>query len=93
MSVIMITELPGADAGFAEAIRGAGVLDAIAEAPGFLSHISGPVESGYRVIEVWDSREAHRSWYENHVAPKLPAGLEPTTPEYIELTMETAASV
>ncbi len=91
MAVIMITELPGADAAFADGMRAAGVLDAIATAPGFVSHISGAAPSGYRVIEVWDSPAAHQAWYQNHVAPNLPPGLEPTAPEYIELTMSAGA--
>lgn len=92
MAVIMITELPGADAGFADGMRAAGVLDAIAKAPGFVSHISGAAQSGYRVIEVWNSPEAHQAWYQSHVAPNLPPGLEPPTPEYIDLTMSTGAA-
>jgi len=57
-----------------------------------VSHVSGATESGYRVIEVWDSPEAHQSWYESQVASNLPPGLEPTTPEYIDLTMSAGAA-
>ena len=92
MAVIMITELPGADAGIADGMKAAGVLDAIAKAPGFVSHVSGATQSGYRVVEVWDSAEAHQSWYEDQVAPSLPPGLEPTAPEYIDLTMSAGAA-
>jgi hypothetical protein len=41
MAVIMSTEVPGADATFMDAMRAAGVADAISKAPGFVSHISG----------------------------------------------------
>ena len=92
MAVIMITEIPDADAGVAEGMRAAGVLDAMAKAPGFTSHVSGAAEGGYRVIEVWDSREAHQAWYESHIVPNLPPGLESATPEYIELAMSADAA-
>ncbi len=55
-----------------DGMKAAGVLDALAKAPGFVSHVSGATQSGYRVIEVWDSPEAHQSWYEGHVAPAFP---------------------
>jgi hypothetical protein len=34
MAVIMVAEIPGADASFVDGMRAAGVLDAIAKAPG-----------------------------------------------------------
>jgi heme-degrading monooxygenase HmoA len=88
MSVIMIAEVPGADASFFDGMRAAGVVDAIAKAPGFVSHLSGAASSGYRVIEVWESREDHQAWYDNHVSPNLPPGIGPITPEYIDLVAE-----
>ncbi len=84
MAVIMTTEIAGADASFIDGMRAAGVVDAIAQAPGFVSHIGGASSSGYRVIEVWESRDAHQAWFDDHVAPNLPPGIEPTW-EYIDL--------
>jgi hypothetical protein len=52
MAVIMIAEAAGADASFIDGMRAAGVVDALAKSPGFVSHISGAASSGYRVIEV-----------------------------------------
>jgi len=91
MAVIMIHEIPGSTAELAEGLKAAGVLDELAKAPGFVSHISGPTETGYRVIEVWDSPESHQHWFNAVVAPNIPPGLEPTAPEYSELIMETTA--
>lgn len=87
MSVIVIAEAPGVDAGFAEGLLAAGIADAMVTAPGFVSHISGASSSGYRVIEVWDSQDAHRAWYDEHVAPNLPPGMGPIPAEYIDLVI------
>lgn len=73
MAVIMTVEIPGADATLIDKMR-AGVVDALAKAPGFISNRSGAASSGYRVIEVQESREAHRAWYANHIALNLPPG-------------------
>jgi heme-degrading monooxygenase HmoA len=85
MSVIMIAEIAGADASFIDGMRAAGVVDAIATYPGFVSHISGAASSGYRVIEVWESRETHQSWVENVILPNMPPDAAPPTIEYIDL--------
>jgi heme-degrading monooxygenase HmoA len=86
MTVIMNTEIPGADASFMDGMRAAGVVDAIAKAPGFVSHISGVSDTGYRVIEVWESREAHQAWFDKHIAPNFPAGFTPSW-EYSDLVI------
>jgi heme-degrading monooxygenase HmoA len=78
MAVMMNTEIPGADASFMDGMREAGVVDAIAKAPGFVSHASGVSPTGYQVVEVWESREAHQAWFDTHIAPNLPPGLMPT---------------
>ena len=85
MAVIMSTEIPGADAGLIDGMRAAGVLDAMAKAAGFVSHIGGVSASGYRVIEVWESRDDHQAWYDAHIAPNLPPGVERPQWEYIDL--------
>jgi heme-degrading monooxygenase HmoA len=87
MAVVMISELPGVDAGFAQAAREMGILDEMVAAPGFVSHVSGATSSGYRVVEVWESREAWQDWFDGHVVPRLPPGVEATTPEMFELSL------
>jgi quinol monooxygenase YgiN len=37
--------------------------------PGFLVHISGPTETGYRVTEVWESQADQQRFSTDHVAP------------------------
>lgn len=87
MSVIMVAEVPGAGTALMDELRAAGLTDALQKSPGFVHHISGAASTGYRVIEVWESREAHQDWYDTHVAPNLPPGTGPITPEYIDLTL------
>ena len=88
MAVVMIQEVPGADAGLVHGMRQAGVVDALPSFPGFRGHWSGATSSGYRVIELWDSREAFQEWYDRHIAPNLPPGAETTQPEFFDLALE-----
>lgn len=87
MSVIMIAEVPGMGAELVDGLRAAGLPAAMAAFPGFVSHVSGAADNGYRVIEVWDSREDHQAWYAQHVAPNLPPGVDSVTPEYVQLEL------
>jgi hypothetical protein len=74
MPVLMMVEIPGADAAFADAMRQAGVLGELQAARGFRGHWSGATSSGYRAIELWDSREDCQTFAESHFAPKLARG-------------------
>jgi hypothetical protein len=67
------------------------VADALAQAPGFVSQISGAASSGYR-IEVWESREDHQAWYDDHVAPNLPPGMGPIPFGYVEMLLAVPGS-
>jgi hypothetical protein len=40
------------------------------------------------VIEVWETPEVHQSWFDEHVAPNLPPGVDRPEWEYIDLLME-----
>ncbi len=42
-----------------------------------IAHAAGPVDGGFRVVELWESEDAHASWFDAHVAPTLPAGSSP----------------
>lgn len=41
----------------------------VTEQPGFILHISGPTETGYRVTEVWESAAHQQRFSSEHVAP------------------------
>jgi len=44
-----------------------------AEAEGCLVHIAGPTESGWRVIEVWDTEDNQRRFQEGRLNPAFDA--------------------
>lgn len=92
MPIVMMTEVPGADAAFAEGMRQAGVVDALQTARGFRGHWSGAASSGYRVIEVWDSREDCQAFADGNIAPNLPPGSELPPMEFFELNFEIKAA-
>ena len=87
MSHIMISDVPGVDASVLDGLRAAGIPEAMARSAGFVSHVSGATPTGYRVVEVWESKADHQAWYDAHVAPTLPPGVEPITPEYTEVLL------
>jgi hypothetical protein len=43
--------------------------------PGALFHAGGPVEGGYRVIEVWETREAADAFYGSDLYRRATAGV------------------
>jgi len=47
-------------------------------AKGFISHAGGPSpDGGWRVIEMWESEEDGKAWFEQNVKPNLPDGIVP----------------
>jgi len=55
-----------------------GVLEgAIRQSPGFILHTAHAVEGGWRIIEIWDSKELANQFYAKNVAPNLPPGIRP----------------
>ena len=87
MAVIMSTDAPGAGAFFMDGMRAAGVVDEISNAPGFVRPISGALGGGYHVIELWEPRQAHQAWYDDHTAPNLPPDIERPAWEYLDLVI------
>ena len=53
------------------------VGDALLQAPGFVMHMSHPAETGWRVMEVWNSREDATRFFAAHIVPNLPEGIRP----------------
>jgi hypothetical protein len=76
MAVMMISEVPGQSPQGYDAMLGA-VSEELRRSPGFIMHMSHPVEAGWRVVEVWASREDATRFFASHIAPKLPDGLRP----------------
>jgi hypothetical protein len=45
---------------------------------GFISHAGGPnPDGGWRVVEVWETEEDGKNWFETVVKPTLPADVVP----------------
>ena len=86
MAVIMISEVPGADRGLVEGLRASGLPEALPAFPGFISHVSGPTDTGFRVVEVWDRKTAHQAW-STPTRPDPSARPVATPPEYIDLAI------
>ena len=57
MAVIMVADLPGSGPELIDEMRQAGLIDRVKSAPGFKGSFSGTTDTGYRIVEVWDSRE------------------------------------
>ncbi len=51
--------------------------EAIKKAPGFILHSARPSEEGWRVIELWESKDDANRFFAEHVAPNLPPGIRP----------------
>lgn len=76
MAVLIISENKGQTAqGYDGMVADMGAI--IREAPGRLLHASHATEDGWRVIEVWESKELATQWFAKFVAPRLPPGIKP----------------
>ncbi len=54
------------------------VMAQLGKAPeGCLVHIGGPTESGWRVIEVWDTEDNQRRFQEDRLNPAFDAARKP----------------
>jgi hypothetical protein len=76
MAVIVTVDVPGQTrAGYD------GMLQALAglarDADGFVLHSAYVVDGAWRVVEVWQSKEAANRFFAQHVAPHLPPGVHP----------------
>lgn len=57
------------------------VFDALAPlykaSPGFIAHLSHPIDGGWCVIDIWSSREQFEMFFSQHVVHRLPATVRP----------------
>lgn len=47
------------------------------QSPGFILHMSQPMDGGWRVIEIWETRDAANQFFAKNVHPNLPPGIRP----------------
>lgn len=76
MAIMMISEVAGQTAEGYDGLL-ATVGSPLSQAPGFLMHTSHPTETGWRVIEIWESREDAGRFFAAHIAPHLPDHIQP----------------
>jgi hypothetical protein len=53
------------------------VRETIKKAPGFIMQSAYPVEDGWRVMEVWNSKTEADQWFAKYVVPNIPPGIHP----------------
>jgi hypothetical protein len=70
MAVVVSAAAPGLTADMYEAVSGS-AMDGDHLPEGCRVHIAGPVEQGWRVITVWDSREAFDRFREEKLLPAI----------------------
>ena len=46
-------------------------------APGFVLHSGHPIDGGWRILEVWRSKEEANAFFAKYVHPNLPPGIKP----------------
>ena len=77
MAVLMIGEVPTLTA---EVYNGMlqGLKPSMLAANGFIAHAGGPSPAGgWRVVEMWESKEDGQAWFDEFVAPNLPPDVVP----------------
>ena len=82
MPVLMIGEIPTMTeeiyAGMVGQLR-----PRIQASKGFISHAGGPSPAGgWRVVELWESEDDARNWFNENVKPNLPPGVDPDRKYY-----------
>ena len=76
MAVIMTSEIAGQTLQGYDGLFTA-VSSALRSAQGFLVHASHPIDGGWRVVEIWESREDAARFFATTIAPQLPEGIRP----------------
>ena len=76
MPVLVSAEVPGQTAQGYDAIR-EHLAMALRQAPGFVLHTSHAIDGGWRVIEIWETKQEANQFFAQHVHPNLPPGIKP----------------
>ena len=81
MAVLMNAHLAGGTKEMIDGMRP--LLDSLKQTKGLVVHTNGPVPGGWRVTEVWESKDDFEAWYEANVKPVYPTDIPPP-----EITIE-----
>ncbi len=85
MTIGVVHEIPGGTKDDYERIVQelvGGSLDSLGDWPveGILCHVAGPTESGWRVVDVWESEEAFQAFGEKLMPAFEAAGVDASSP-------------
>ena len=70
MAVVVVAEIPGATQEFYDNVT-KNAMEGDTLPDGCKTHIAGPMDSGWRVITVWDSEDAFHSFRNEKLIPAL----------------------
>ncbi len=76
MAVLMIADVDGQTPEMYDGML-AQLGEPMRRAKGFISHLAGPNGDGWRVIEVWETKEDATKFFAEAVQPNLPPGVKP----------------
>jgi hypothetical protein len=77
MPVLMIAEVPNLTAEVYGGMVGQ-MTPLMRAANGFVSHAGGPSPSGgFRIVEVWESEDDGKQWFDDNAQPNLPPDIVP----------------
>lgn len=76
MAILMISDVGGQTPEGYDGLLGK-VSPTLKAAPGFVMHASHPIDGGWRVVEIWESREHAAKFFASTIAPHLPEGIHP----------------
>ena len=82
MAIMVTAKMPGSSQEEADRFKDL-LHDKLKQAPGFIFHADGPVDSGWQVVDAWESREDFDRWYETEVKPNLREGQDQGGPPNI----------
>lgn len=74
MAILTIVNIPAEQGGSAEESKAWAERNNadLPHATGFLFHVDGPTETGWRLIQVWESERDLQRYFEERVKPFLP---------------------
>ena len=84
MAVVAIADIPGMTREQYDKVASIVKPEEIRHAGGLL-HISGATETGWRVIEVWESREAQERFVREKVLPNMPPEVPLPSIQFMEV--------
>jgi hypothetical protein len=76
MPILVIAEVPGQTAEMYDGMLAA-LGTPIRQAKGFIAHFAAATDTGWRVMELWDTQDDANRFFATHVHPHLPPGIKP----------------